>query len=188
MVFVISLMWAVMPDQYKSRFESITVVDASQDDGSGTARSASARVTGVILGVKMVIDRPIFGYGIGQFGLASYTFYDRTWWGQAHSLIGQLLGELGLVGLISFILWLTILFKRIRYIENIEKFKENKFVYYITIALRDQLLCLLFLGLGGHNLYRFNWYVVSALVIVIIALHQNESKSLLTNNNKSITR
>ena len=43
-------------------------------------------------------------------------------------------------------------------------------MFEMVIAMQLQLLCLFYMGLGGHNLYRFNWFILAALTTVMINL------------------
>ena len=163
-VFLMLTIWIFMPGQYKERFASTTDLSS----GTASAHSAHARLDGLIKGVKMVIDRPLTGYGIGNYTTASGMIYSVGDWHDAHSLPGQVLGEIGILGTSAFILWIYTLFKIMTWLER--KYKNNKdnFYYLTIIGLRLQLLCLLFMGIAGHNLYRHNWYIISALVVVMM--------------------
>jgi O-antigen ligase len=141
--------WVVTPGQYKDRFAS-SVDFTSQ---SGAARSAQGRVQGLVNGIRMMIDRPFLGVGVGQYPVA---------------LRGQLMGDLGLLGTIAFVVWIAALFKSLGKLKR--HYAADVFMRNMILALRVQLLCLLFMGLGGHNLYRYNWFFISALTAVMLGL------------------
>jgi O-antigen ligase len=173
-VFILVLVtWTVMPDQYKSRFES--TVDLESE--TGAAQSARGRIEGFLNGVKMFIDRPILGYGIGNFGVATGLVYHEGWH-QSHSLPGQMLGELGLLGCLAFIIWMYYLFRNLRILSTVYTTgaRPDKFFADTALALKLQLFCLFFMGLGGHNLYRLNWFVIAALVGVMLKIYESESR------------
>lgn len=89
----ITLSWQVMPDYLQTRFLS-TFVD---DVGPESARaSAEGRMIGFNQGISLFIDNPILGVGPGNYPLS----WDIRM--NAHNIYGQLLGELGLLGLVSF--------------------------------------------------------------------------------------
>jgi len=163
-IFIMLTIWIFMPGQYKDRFASTTDLSS----GTASAHSAHARLEGLIKGVKMVIDRPLTGYGIGNYTTASGMIYSVGDWHDAHSLPGQVLGEIGILGTSAFILWIFTLFKIMTKLEHKYKNKKNNFYYLTTVGLRLQLLCLVFMGIVGHNLYRYNWYIISALVVVMM--------------------
>jgi len=41
-------------------------------------------------------------------------------------------------------------------------------------------------GLSGHNLYRYNWYLVGALVVVILRIAEQERAAALPGENDSL--
>lgn len=165
------MLWVIMPSQYQQRFLSTT--DISSD--TGAAESAHGRIDGLVNGFLLMIDRPLLGFGIGCFGTANGMLYGRSWY-QAHSLPGQIMGELGLIGVIAFILWIYYLFKNLKFLK-VYKFKNNNFnVKFLLISLKIQLMSLLFFGLGGHNLYRYNWLIISAIIVVLLNLYKKDKE------------
>lgn len=167
---VLGAVWVVMPGQYKDRF--VSSADFSSE--TGAARSAQGRIQGLVNGIRMMIDRPFLGVGVGQYPVALSIRYGKGWW-EAHSLPGQLVGDLGLLGTIAFVLWIAALFKSLARLKR--HYAADVFMYNMILALRVQLLCLLFMGLGGHNLYRYNWFIISALTVVMLRMASDESSA-----------
>jgi O-antigen ligase len=162
-LFVLMISWVVMPQKYKDRFLSISDISFDYNYQDSAAASASGRIEGVRLGVQMVLDRPLFGYGIGQYAKASKFVYGGEEF-RSHSIVGQILGDLGVFGVLAFIFWLYTLFKTIKVIL---KYNKNNMLHLFTLAILSHIYCLLFLGLGGHNLYRYSWIIISALLVAI---------------------
>jgi len=171
---VLGAVWVVMPGQYKDRFIS----SADFTSGTGAATSAQGRIEGLVNGVKLMIDRPFLGVGIGQYRIAM-GLSGKGWW-EAHSLPGQLVGDLGLLGTIAFIIWIAALFKSLGKLKRL--YADDVFMRNMILALRVQLLCLLFMGLGGHNLYRYNWFIISALTVVMLKMAPGEPTASLESN------
>ena len=116
----------------------------------------------------MFLDHPLMGVGAGNFPTAWALLYSgegpRVWM-QPHNMLGQLLGELGFLGLMAFVFFLFITFKEIfRTRRNIEK---GTWLYHFSKAVEVSLLLLLISGLFGHNLYRYSWYFLAALTVVL---------------------
>jgi hypothetical protein len=44
----------------------------------------------------------------------------------------------------------------------------------LALSLRTQLIILLVLGLGGHNLFRYSWFVISALTACLLKIERND--------------
>ncbi len=160
-------LWILMPSQYQERLLSSTDIES----GSSSADSASGRIEGLISGYELLSNRPLLGYGIGCFAIAHDQVLDKGWF-QSHSLPGQIMGELGLLGILAFIVWMYYLFKNLKILRNNESPDEKLKIEtkYLAISLRMQLLCLFVLGLAGHNLYRYNWFIVSSIIVILLNL------------------
>jgi probable O-glycosylation ligase (exosortase A-associated) len=178
--------WVIMPEQYRERFESTAEVSADEDTGTGAAESASARIDGVKIGFRMVMDRPLFGYGIGNWGFAAGNFYRPGWWAGAHTLIGQILGEIGFVGTAAFILWLWSLFSTISRIQRFYRSRQDEFMSNLALALKSMLILLLVLGLGGHNLFRYSWFLISALTVAQLKIMEQEERQATLEHNHDL--
>jgi O-antigen ligase len=159
-----------MPDQYLDRFAS--TVDTSSD--TGAAMSARSRIDGFLNGAKLMLEHPLLGVGVGQYLMVIGS--EKGIWLEAHNLAGQLMGDLGMLGVIVFIAWLYTLFKNLGRLKRhyAERGPAGFLMYNMAVALQMHLFALLWMGLGGHNLYRYNWYVVSALVAAMISLTQRQ--------------
>lgn len=158
---------AVMPEQYQQRFLSISEVVEETDDGSGAATSAHSRLVFLGYAFEMFLDRPIFGYGLGNFSTAMGTIYGSLWL-QAHSLPAQLISEMGLTGIIMFVTWVVFMFGHIKRFKLYFKRTGNIFFYNMSLALKNHIFLLLVMGLGGHNLFRYNWYIISAIIVMML--------------------
>ncbi|MCP4706399.1 MAG: hypothetical protein GY865_17510 [candidate division Zixibacteria bacterium] len=177
LIFVIILsmsFWVLMPSEYQERLLSSTDIES----GSSSAESASGRISGLISGYKLLSNRPLLGYGIGCFAIAHDQVLDRGWF-QSHSLPGQIMGELGLLGILAFIVWMYYLFKNLKILGNNESPDKKLRIQtkYLAISLRMQLLCLFMLGLAGHNLYRYNWFIISAIIVILLKLLRNAKQT-----------
>lgn len=166
--------WFVMPEQYRQRFESTTEVTPTEDDRTGAAMSASARIEGIKIGLQMLADRPLLGFGVGNWGYTSGTYYRPGWWGNAHTIIGQIFGEIGLLGLIAFLIWLYTLFTAMARLRRFYLTRNDQFMANTALALRAMLVLLLVLGLGGHNMFRYSWFLISALVAAMLKVQRQE--------------
>ncbi len=158
---------AVMPEQYQQRFISIEEVVEDSSDDSGAATSARSRLVFLHYAFQMFLDRPLFGFGMGNFSTAMGTIYG-TLWLQAHSLPAQLISEMGLAGIITFFAWVIIMFRHLRRFKRYFKKTGNKFFYNMTLAMHTHIILLFFMGLGGHNLFRYNWYIISAIIVMMM--------------------
>lgn len=93
LVLLLFFTWELMPDNFQERFLSTFMDDVGPESAH---ESAAGRMAGFMQGMHLFASYPILGVGPGNFPLS---------WPEgmnAHNLFGQLLGELGLCGLISF--------------------------------------------------------------------------------------
>ena len=157
------LFWMIIPQQYKDRYET---VDNLKDDESYQNRVLSWQG-----GYRMFLSNPITGVGPDNYGPANGAKY----WPEkprhflnAHSLFFKLIGELGLVGLITFGGYLFKLFalnhrmgKELK--ERGASVMLQKFPLYCSVSLG----ILLFTGYSAHNLYRNTWFLLGAISAAI---------------------
>jgi len=133
--------------------------------------SAQGRINGLVDGLALFGERPLLGWGPGNFVPAKHAVGLRL--GderRAHNLFGEVLGELGLAGIIILIYMgvaiyrcnSAILTMRKRAVANDLQPKKDLFVN-IAWACNANLLLLFLLGNFGHNLYRYNWVVLCAI-------------------------
>ena len=107
---------------------------------------------------------PISGVGIGNFIEYRMKYVDGVRL-NPHNLAGELLGETGLLGAITFVFFVTTIFARCRRIRICLRQRDGptaKILSKLSLAIRDSTLLLLFTGLFGHNLLRFNWLWLAA--------------------------
>jgi hypothetical protein len=115
----------------------------------------------------MFLDKPLYGYGPGNFSTAMGMVYNRNWL-QAHTLPAQLLGEMGGLGIIAFGVWIYLLAVNIRRMKAYFKSTGNDFMLNMTLAMKAHIWLLFFMGIGGHNLFRYNWYIISAIIVLMM--------------------
>jgi len=162
----VAVIWAIMPNQYQQRLESITDWNTG-DDATSAAISAESRFTFLVYAYDMFLDRPLFGYGLGNFSVARALLYHGYWF-QSHTLPAQLISEMGSAGILAFGLWIILLFSNIKKLQRYFRLSGNTFMLNMTIALKTHLWLMFFLGLGGHNLYRYNWFIISAALVLLL--------------------
>ena len=110
-LLVAGLVWAVMPQEFWNRIQTITASDENRDE------SAAGRLHFWMVGVKMAQAKPLTGVGLESFAY-SYEKYDpNSIYGdfrQTHSTWFGVLAELGLPGFILFLANLAFAFNSCR--------------------------------------------------------------------------
>ena len=155
------LVWMAIPQQYKARYET---VDHLKGDESYQNRILSWRG-----GVAMFESNPIIGIGAGDYtyanGIKFWPGAGRKHFLNAHSLYFKLLGELGLIGIITFGGYLICVFRlNIRLRKQLKHLDVSRFLQELPGLYSIILIQLLFAGYAAHNLYRTGWFVAGAVV------------------------
>ena len=168
--------WAALPQQYKDRYSSVNHL---QDDASYQNRIISWEG-----GWQMFLTNPLTGMGIGNYTFANGA---KFWpgpgprhWLDAHSLYFKILGELGLVGVVTFFGFVVVFFKTNR--ELTRQMKERpdipNWMRYYPRACNLALVGLLYCGYAYHDLYRSTWYFLAAVSAAFLLILQREARDL----------
>ncbi len=165
-VSVVIGLFAVMPEQYVDRFTSIAHYN-ELDDGTGAAESAQGRIEGLKVGFEILLTRPLTGVGIGCFHIYNYEHHGS--WLRPHNMLGQLMGELGLLGLLAFGYFIYKLASNVSFIRSTLRRNnmQKDFNFQMATAVLISVVGLFFLGLFAHNLFRFNWYLVACFTAIM---------------------
>jgi len=129
--------------------------------------SAHSRLDGLVHGISMLIKRPLLGVGIGCYPVARKKWFNWSLW--AHNHYGQLMGELGILGTIS---WSLLVYHTIKSIRALRQFvihnqllEKFSFIYHLTLGIEVATYVRLILGMTTHSLHIFFWYLNAGLVV-----------------------
>ncbi len=175
---IIAIGWMVLPQQYKERYQSVENLEKDE--------SYQNRVRAWHAGWAMFKDNPLSGVGVRNFTYANGGKYwpgpGRAVWLNAHSLYFQLPAELGLLGIVTFTMFVAAIFRT-----NLRLRRELKDRPEFGASLRGfplaamfSLLTWMLAGYSAHCLYRGGWYTVGAMTAalgMIVARTQKETQS-----------
>ena len=163
-VFLIGA-WFILPDQYRERYETLVEVEDVNDTSSG-------RWEIWVAGVKMIAARPIFGIGAGAFRWAAGSpEFGFGRFMQAHNLIIQLAASTGLIGLFVWFGFIYNFGKRVRYMVHVSQDEAKlRWANLYGKGFIASLIALFVAGMFGHNLYRYNWYIMAGLTIAMVKI------------------
>jgi O-antigen ligase len=170
-LFLIILMlcaffWHLLPLEKKSEFSfGINISDAGSRD-----RKVLNRIS-----LDMWKEKPIFGQGLGtyMYNFEKFNYDKKAYpWGPsyAHNCYLQMLSEIGIVGLASFLLLITALFYKS--IKRISRIADN-FDLTLSIALLAALCAYLINSAFDTNLYSVD---LGRLFWLLLALSQSQLK------------
>jgi hypothetical protein len=118
---------------------------------------------GLELGFRLWERNPLSGVGPGAWRPATRSKIE------SHNLYGQLVGELGGLGLAAFLVILAGFWFNLRRIAVIRReYPEwtNDLVFQVASAVGMGVFLLLFMGNFGHNLFRFSWLWYGGFLII----------------------
>jgi O-Antigen ligase len=156
--------WFVLPDSLKTRFE--TIIDPSVGPANAQ-ESGQGRIQGLIIGAELLNRFPLTGCGPGAWRPASGSPIE------SHSLYGQCMGELGMAGVLAFgglVTTLALHLRRLKRLSTVDGPAPDPSLHALAKAMQASLFLLLFLGIFGHNLYRYNWAWYCAFTAVAIGV------------------
>jgi O-antigen ligase len=155
--------WFALPESLQTRFE--TIIDPSVGPANAQ-ESGEGRVEGFFTGIKLIGEYPISGCGPGAWRPASGSKIE------AHNLYGQVMGELGTVGVLAFAFLVVALLVHLRRLTRlthpIRGPCPDRQLHALGRAMAISTVLLLFEGLFGHNLYRYNWSWYCAFTAVAL--------------------
>mgnify|MGYP005836489733 FL=1 len=159
-----------LPESLQNRF--LTIIDPSAGP-KNAQESGQGRIEGFFTGVALWQAYPLTGVGPGAWRPATGSKLE------SHNLYGQLVGELGTVGLLAFAGLLVAYRSNIRRLRRLGQdypFLQDWLPLTLARAIGISILLLLLLGMFGHNLYRYTWLWYAGFLI--LARHVVEQRLL----------
>lgn len=142
---------------------SSVVHTASRIDTSSTG----GRLTGLTHGIGMLRKGNVIGVGPGCYLFARQKYFSYRM--EAHNLYGQIMGDLGIPGMLVTFLLMREIFRTLLDIKRktVNASDQGKFVFYLMTGILVSLITRLVISMASHGLYYFYWYVMAALVISV---------------------
>jgi hypothetical protein len=157
---VAPLLFVGLPDALQTRFETIV----NPEVGPENARvSGEGRLLGFVKGMELLAAYPAAGVGPGSWRPATRSKLE------SHNLYGQLCGEMGAAGILTFGAILLCFAANLRWMRRAARRDPagpTAFEYRIGSAVAMSVFLLLFMGNFGHNLFRHNWLWFGGFLIV----------------------
>jgi O-antigen ligase len=125
--------------------------------------SGEGRIYGFIKGFELWAANPLSGVGPGAWRPATRQPIE------SHNLIGQLVGEMGGLGVAAFGSLLVCFWVNLRAMKRLRRdYPEwnGDLLFTLPPAIGVSVFLLLLLGMGGHNLFRFTWLWYGGFLII----------------------
>jgi hypothetical protein len=165
------LVFAVMREDLQTRL--LTIFDSSVGP-SNAKTSARFRLDALFYGLDIMQNYPLTGSGPATFALASRTGL------QAHNLYAQVMSEMGLLGIIALTALVYCFWRNSREMERLyaaHPWWEKGFVYHVGRCSWLAVILLLFMGVGGHNMFRYNWLWFAAFQICAMDITRRRARA-----------
>ena len=157
-----------LPKTQAERFNSLW----SSSANTSAKGSLELRKEAVRDGLKIFLENPVSGVGVGNFKRYRVKRGDASDL-EAHNVYVQVLGEMGLVGGVAFAWFVTCTWKNFRRLRRIAEqlpAAESEFMEKLALAGRNSLVLLMYFGLLGSNLDRFNWFWLAGIGVAGVRL------------------
>jgi O-antigen ligase len=154
------LAFVALPGELQTRFETIVNPEVGPENAK---TSGEGRIYGLTMGLELWMRHPISGVGPGAWKPATGQEIE------SHSLYGQLGGELGTLGVVTFLgilgcFWWN--WRQTRAILKEHPPQPGDLTARIPGAVAMAVFLLLFMGFFGHNLFRFTWLWYGGFLII----------------------
>ncbi len=149
-----------LPESLQTRL--LTIWDPSVGPRNAQ-ESGQGRIEGFFTGLRLWQEYPLTGVGPGAWRPASGSRLE------SHNLYGQLVGELGTLGLIAFLSMLTAFVMNVRAVRRLEPlapYLADPLPLWLGRAVGMAIVLLLVLGVFGHNLFRYNWLWYAGFLLI----------------------
>lgn len=154
------LAFLALPEELQTRFETII----NPDVGPANAKESSeGRIHGLLNGIMLIQANPLNGIGPGAWRPATGSPIE------SHNLYGQLMGEMGLMGISTFsflLLCYALNLRRIKRLKDQHPEWQNELMFTLPGAIGAAVFLLLFMGNFAHNLFRFSWLWYGGFLII----------------------
>lgn len=156
---IVSLLLVSMDDLERQRY--LSIVDHSAKGGE----SAQGRIDGVMSDFLVGMQRPIFGHGLGTSLEANANATGEAL--PSHNLYTEVFQELGAVGLVIFVAFLTKIWKSCVEARRILSQTPGKFSARVANGCRDLAIVLVVFSLASYGLNEYQWYLLAGLAVVL---------------------
>jgi O-antigen ligase len=154
------VLWAALPDSLQNRFETIIHPEVGPESAKV---SGEGRLEGLEVGLELWSQFPVTGCGPGVWRPATGRLIE------SHNLYGQLVGEMGALGLAAFAAILACFWVNLRWVKRTYQAHPewgHDFLYHCCRAVGWGVFLLLFEGNFGHNLFRFSWLWYGGFLVI----------------------
>jgi putative inorganic carbon (hco3(-)) transporter len=157
-----------MQDRYLSIF----------GEGEKNRATFEGRLEGVKSDFQVMLRRPVFGHGLGTSREANSNFSGKAQ--LSHNLYTEVGQELGIAGLLIFILFVgSVALNFVRASKLLSKEETVSFLGRVVDAMQVWLLMNIISSFASYGLSSYEWYLFGGLSVVVRRLSEKESVEAL---------
>jgi len=161
----------LLPSSYFERMNTITDI---QTDPTG---SAQGRWIDTVVGVNFVLKNPIVGAGVGQSILA-LNDERGAWWQTVHNVYLQYGMDLGIPGLVLFVMLLAGCIKSATYVQRrcagVPRFRE---LFCLAEGIQISLVAFAVAAMFAPVAYHFYFYYFGGLALAVKSAYEAEERN-----------
>jgi O-antigen ligase len=162
---ICGILLAFMPGGYGARIATIFNTEQDQTGSAQQRRELLERAASV------AITRPIVGVGMGNFHI--YSIRDKP----AHNAYLEIAAELGVMGLIAYLILIFAPFRSLRRIERQTRHmrsKNEREMYWLSVSIQAALIAYLVCSFFASIQYLWYLYYTAAYAVALRQIHAAE--------------
>jgi len=164
---ICGILLAVMPGGYGARIATIFNTEQDQTGSAKQRRELLERAASI------AITRPIVGVGMGNFPI--YSIHDKP----AHNAYLEIAAELGVMGLIAYLILIFAPFRSLRRIERQTmgmRSKSEREMYWMSVSIQAAFIAYLVCSFFASIQYLWYLYYTAAYAVALRQIHAAEEK------------
>jgi len=145
----------------KDRYMSLVSKDTKN------AKTAEGRWTGLKENLSVAMRKPLFGHGLGTSAEANanYGSFGKI----AHNLYAEILQEIGIIGLIIFIMFVKSVIVNFKQSLKVMRTATDEMVFIraLTNGMQVWIFMNIIFGLASYGFSSYEWYLFAGLSVVL---------------------
>jgi len=173
---VCGILFAALPGGYGDRVATIFKSDEDQTGSAQLRRELMERAATV------AINRPIVGVGMGNFHI--YSIREKV----AHNAYLEIAAELGVMGLIAYLIVILAPFRSLRRIERQTRgvrSKGEREMYWLSVTIQASLIAYMVCSFFASIQYLWYLYYTAAYAVALRQIHAAEEMEGSLSNNRA---
>jgi putative inorganic carbon (hco3(-)) transporter len=169
-------LFAVMPGGYGAR---ITTIFNTEQDQTGSAQQRRELMERAAM---IAIKRPLIGVGMGNFHI--YSIHDKP----AHNAYLEIAAELGVMGLIAYLILIFAPLRSLNRIERQTRGKRSKSaweMYWLSVSIQAAFIAYMVCSLFASIQYLWYLYYTAAYAVALRQIHATEEMEILSPDNQA---